>query len=257
MAELMFYEQPVPLNREQHKKLRFKSVRDYTFSAGHNSVPIVGLEFFEASRSMTVLFSKVAEAQFFPIVLLSLRNSGHDMVAADGRWTGSYIPSFIRRYPFALTDEGTICLDQSCNAFSETEGDPLFDEEGKNTELLEHVIRFLNQFDAELKRTQEFCDYLRENDMLKPFDAEIGRDSKNPIRIEGMYTVDEKAFSALQGEQLEEWFSKGWLGWTYAHLHSIGSLGTLSRGVAETGGKETAAVQRTAQTSREGESAGS
>lgn len=252
MAELMFYKQPVPLNREQHKKLRFRSVRDYGFSAGHNSVPIVGLEFFEASRNMTVLFSKVSEDQFFPIVLLSLRNAGHDMVAADGTWTGSYIPSFIRRYPFALTTEGTVCFDEGSNAFSETEGDPLFDETGKNTELLDHVIRFLNQFDAELKRTREFCDYLKAHDLLKPFNAEIGRDSGSPIRLEGMFTVDEKRFSELKGEELEEWFRKGWVGWTYAHLHSIGALGTLSRGIAEAAARDGAETPAPGQTQVEG-----
>lgn len=229
MAEILFYEKPTPLNRENHKNLRFKGVTDLSFTKGQNSVPVAGLEFFEASRAMTVLFSKAKNGDYFPVVLLSLQNAGHDLVTEEGKWKGTYIPSFIRRYPFAMTAEGTVCFDADSSALSEVEGEPLFDDEGKNTKMLDDVIRFLQQYQVEMTQTQKYCKELAELDYLTEFSVEVGRNTENPVRIQGLYAVDEKKFASLEGEKLQEWFKQGWLGWTYAHLHSIGALRTLSR----------------------------
>lgn len=123
MSELLFYEKLVALNRARHQNLRLKPMEDgYAFSGGVNSVPLAGIEFFEASRDMTVLFQKGADGHFFPVVMMSLSNSGHELVDARGNWQGSYVPAFIRRYPFALAADGTVCLDENSRAFSETEG---------------------------------------------------------------------------------------------------------------------------------------
>lgn len=232
MSEILFYEKPTALNRENHKQLRFRGITDLSFSKGQNSVPIAGLEFFEASRAMTVLFNKTKNGDYFPVVLLSLQNAGHDLVGEDGKWKGTYIPSFIRRYPFAMTAEGNVCFDADSAAFSETEGQPLFDDEGNNAELLDNVIRFLQQYQVEMKQTQAYCKELAELDFFSEFSVEVGRNTDNPVRIQGLYAVDEKKFATLEGEKLQSWFKQGWVGWTYAHLHSIGALRTLSRNKA-------------------------
>lgn len=229
MSELLFYEKPVALNRARHKNLRLKAMDDgYAFSGGANSVPLTGIEFFEASRDMTVLFKKGDDGFFFPVAMMSLSNSGHELVDAKGNWQGSYVPAFIRRYPFALTTDNTVCFDEKSPAFSETEGEPLFTESG-HSPVLERVLGFLQQFDTEMRRTRDFCEALAQKGLLAPFEVEVRpRDGGRSVRLQGLHAVNSQKFSELRGDTLELWFTKGWVAWIYAHLHSIGALGKLS-----------------------------
>ncbi|MFO6420079.1 SapC family protein [Hylemonella sp. W303a] len=229
MSELLFYEKPVALNRERHKKLRLKAMDDgFAFSAGVNSVPLAAIEFFEASRDMTVLFQKGADGHFFPVVMMSLSNSGHALVDPQGRWQGSYVPAFIRRYPFALASDGTVCIDEKSRAFSETEGELLFTEDG-HAPALDSALAFMRGFDTEMRRTREFCDGLAQKGLLAPFEVEVRpRDGGRAVRLQGLHAVSTQKFSELRGDTLELWFTKSWVAWIYAHLHSIGALAKLS-----------------------------
>jgi hypothetical protein len=228
MSELLFYEKPVILNRERHKKLRVKAMDDgFAFSGGVNSVPLTGIEFFEASRDMTVLFNKGKDG-YFPVVMMSLSSSGHELVNAQGAWQGSYVPAFIRRYPFALTADGAVCFDETSRALSETEGELLFTENG-NSPALERVLAFLHQFETEVRRTRDFCEALAQKGLLAPFEVEVRpRDGGRAVRLQGLHAVNTQKFSELRGDTLELWFTKSWVAWIYAHLHSIGALGKLS-----------------------------
>lgn len=227
MAELLFYQEPAFLNREVHKTLRFSASANYAFSSDVNSVPLTGIEFFEASRDMPVLFSQDDEGHFFPLALLSLMESGHKQLQTSGSWENSYIPAFVRRYPFALTDEGTVCFDQTAENFKEEEGELLFDEQGENSETLNNIIQFLNNYEQQYKATRSFCDACKEEELFKPFNLQILLDKDNPLRLEGLFVLDEEKLNQLSDEVVNNWFRSGWLAWSYAHLHSLGALNRL------------------------------
>lgn len=227
MRELLFYEKPVALNRELHKELSFSPLTNFNFSKQVNSVPVSGIEFFEASRDFPVLFNRDAEGNYYPLALLSLQQQ-HDWVDEKGVWQGNYVPAFIRRYPFALTADGTVCFDEVCEAFNGG-SDALFNEEGQNSEVLERVVTFLNQYDAQAKITREYCNALAEKNLFKPFNLQIVGIGSNPLRLDGLYALDESEINKLAKDVVDEWFRKGWLAWSYAHLHSLGALQGLSR----------------------------
>lgn len=230
MSELLFYKEPVALNREQHKGLKFSPINDFGFTAEVNSVPLTAIEFFEASRDLPVLFSKDAEGNFFPIALLGLTNQGHALMNDEGQWTSSYVPAFIRRYPFALNNEGTVFFDQASGLVSEDSEKPLFDEEGENTETLTNIVSFLNHFDSEHKRTVAFCEALKEQDLFKPFNLQVmPKDADKPLRLEGLFVIDDKKFDALEGDVVQDWFKKAYIAWVYAHLHSLGAIQKIAQ----------------------------
>lgn len=238
MSELMFYQAPAALNREQHRTLRFKPSDKFKFSREVNSVPLTGIEFFEASRDLPVLFSRGADGSYFPLALLSLRNNSHLLVDDEGAWRGSYIPAFIRRYPFALTDNQTVCFDRDSEHFSEEEGELLFDEQGENTQALNNIIQFLNQFDGAFKRTREFCLAVAGAELFKPFNIQILAGDNKPVRLEGLHVIDEAKLLEADRKQVYNWFKSGELAWIYAHLHSLGALKQLSKRQAENNAKE-------------------
>lgn len=229
MNELLFYRKPVALSREAHQSLRYQPLLSLGFSTHVNSVPLTGIEFFEASRDMPVLFNKGADGHYFPLALLSLKNDGHDKVDDKGGWQGSYVPAFIRRYPFALSEDGTVCFDETSTAFGEDKGEALFLDEGKNSETLDRIVRFLQQYDAGTRQTREFCDALAAQELFKPFTLQVVARDKAPLRIEGLFVLDEEKVAGLADVQVAEWFRKGWLAWMYAHLHSLGALQGLSK----------------------------
>ena len=226
MTTLMFYKDPVALNRDAHKTLLFTAQNDFSFAESINSVPLTGIEFFEASRDMPVLFSQDDNGDFFPLALLSLLNDQHKL-SEQGEWGDTYIPAFIRRYPFALTDEGTVCFDQAAAHFSEQQGDALFDEQGENSKVLDNAIGFLNQFDQQHKHTLAFCQAAKDLDMFKPFNIQVNQPDTDPLRLQGLFALDEEKLTQLDKDQLNDWFRKGWLAWSYAHMHSLGALKRL------------------------------
>ncbi len=234
MATLLFYNEPAFLNREVHKTLKFKASVDYSFTEDVNSVPLTGIEFFEASRDMPVLFSKDDQGNFFPLALLSLMDAGHKHLGDAGSWSDSYIPAFIRRYPFALTDEGTVCFDQNASQFEGEEGEALFSDDGENTETLNNIIQFLNNYDQQYKNTLDYCKELKELDLLSPFNLQILLEKDKPLRLEGLFVIDEKKLNSIPEDKVKGWFDSGWLAWTYAHLHSLGALNRLVKRQKET-----------------------
>ncbi|MCK7598717.1 SapC family protein [Microbulbifer sp. CAU 1566] len=229
MSELLFYRKPVALNRENHRSLKFSPSDKFRFSREINSVPLTGIEFFEASRDLPIFFSRSESGQYFPLALLSLRNNQHAQVDEDGVWQGNYVPAFIRRYPFAMTDNQTVCFDETSDQFSEEDGQPLFDEQGENSETLNNVLQFLTNFDKSYKATREFCAALAEQELFKPFDIQVMAGDGKPVRLEGLHVVDEAKLLQVESEQVQAWFKSGQLAWVYAHLHSLGALRQLSR----------------------------
>lgn len=228
MAELLFYREPTVLNTEVHRKLRFQPVNDFRFSAHVNSVPLLGVEFFEASRDLPIFFSKDEAGGFFPIALLSLSNSGHSQIDQHGKWIGSYTPAFIRRYPFALTAEKNVCFDEAYAGLSEESGEALFKEDGEKTDALDNIVAFLTNFEDEHLRTRQMCEALNEHDLLKSFTLQVMTADRQPVRLDGLYVIDEEKFGALGNELISDWFRQGTLGWVFAHLHSLGALKRLS-----------------------------
>lgn len=239
MSELMFYGKPVALNREQHQGLHFKPYKEFHFAKEINSSPLTGIEFFEASRDYAILFNKSSSGEYFPFALMSLENQQNSQINDDGTWQATYIPAFVRRYPFALTDDGTVCFDEQSDTFSQEPSDehkPLFAsnenekteaEQSSNSETLDKIIQFLQQYDAESKRTQAFTQALAEKELFSPFNVQLVKDQKAAVKLEGLYIIDEKKLNQLDDETISQWFKNGWIAWSYAHLHSLGALTRL------------------------------
>lgn len=226
MAALMFYQEPIALDRQAHQDLRLKRQDTLDFARDANAVPAAGVEFFEASRDFPVVFGKDKEENFVPLILLSLREKGHPL----GRtWDNVYMPMFVRRYPFAMSSEGSIIIDRQAPHLREDEGDRLFTEEGENTEVLDTIVRFLGYVDKTIKLTQEFSNACAEKDLFKPFDARVEIEEGKPISLKSFFVIDENKAAELSDEEVAQWFHKGWLPWMYAHLHSLTALHRMVR----------------------------
>jgi hypothetical protein len=237
VAEVFFYERPVPLNRTQHKDLRLKGLPSLKFAANVHSVPLTGVEFAPAARDLPILFAGSSAADAGPMALLGLRQNENLFVDADGQWApNAYVPAFVRRYPFVLAekpaeqkegDDFTVFLDEGYEGFNTEEGERLFKEDGSDTEMLTNAVNFLGEFQQHVGRTHWFMEQLRKYDLLEPRNIRLEKEG-NVINLNGLFVVNEEKLRQLDEKVAHEFLKEGVFGWIYAHLLSLANIDRVS-----------------------------
>lgn len=248
MAEVLFYERPVPLNRTQHKDLRLKALPGQKFAANAHSVPLTGVEFPAAARDLPILFAGQSLEDAGPMALLGLRQNENLLVGENGQWSpDTYVPAFVRRYPFILAekpvgaegDDFTVFLDEAYEGFGSDEGERLFKEDGTDSEMLTKAVGFLSEFQQHVARTRAFMEQLRKHDLLEPRNIHLEKEGKS-INLNGLFVVSEDKLRQLDEKTAHEFLRNGMLGWIYAHLLSLANIDRMAarldqRELAETG----------------------
>jgi len=233
MSTLLFYDNPIALNSETHRNLKIKpSGEGLKFSRKTNSVLLAGVEFPEACKHFPIVFAKITDQLVLPMAMLGFRDMENLFVDAGGQWTSEYVPAYIRRYPFMLAKAGagpqlTVCIDESYPGFGADEGQPLFDAKGESTDYLKGVLAFLQDYQAQLERTDIFLKTLRELELLKDVAANVNLPGGERFSIAGLMMVDERKLQALPEAQILRLFRSGELAWVYSHLLSISNFGRL------------------------------
>ena len=237
MAEVLFYERPVPLNRTQHKDLRLKGIPSLRFAAGVHSVPLTGVEFPAAARDLPILFAGSSMEEAGPMALLGLRQNENLFVDGDGQWAANtYVPAFVRRYPFVLAekpageegDDFTVFLDEAYEGFGSDEGERLFQEDGTDSEMLKNAVNFLGEFQQHVGRTQWFMEQVRKHDLLEPRNIRLEKDGK-AINLNGLYVISEEKLRKLDAKTAQEFLQEGVFGWIYAHLLSLSNIDRVAQ----------------------------
>lgn len=221
------YSALTPLNHMQHGRWRVRDV-GFGFAAGIPAVPLALEEFALAARHMGVVFA--TQAPHMPLAILGAGPARNLFINAEGKWReGTYVPAYLRRFPFLLartnpaSDELALCLDPNAPQFSETEGEPLFDAEGKPTAMATRAFEFTRAVESSFLRTQEFVATLNELKLLAPAAVQFDQGGRS-MRVDGFHAVQREAFNALTGEQLVMLRDKGWLEPIHAHLFSVAAL---------------------------------
>ncbi|NII09999.1 SapC family protein [Oleiagrimonas sp. C23AA] len=236
MSEVLFYERPVPLNRSEHRDLRIRPLPGIGFASKAHSVPLTGVEFVPAARDVPILFGGTSKDDAGPMALLGLRQNENLFVGEDNRWVeGAYVPAFVRRYPFVLAekpegaegDDFTVFLDEAYEGFSKDEGERLFNEDGTDTETLQNAVRFLGEFQEQVKHTQALMATLREHDLLEPRSIRVENKNGKGLVLNGLFVVNEEKLRQLPAEVVHGMMQNGQLGWIFAHLISLANVDRL------------------------------
>jgi hypothetical protein len=220
-----------PVAAQRHGALK---VHDAGFAFAHTAtaVPLAAEEFVAAARTLPIVFA--AQAPHLPVAVTGLAAGNSLYVDAEGRWRpGAYIPAYLRRFPFFLvraapnSDQLVLCVDPKAPQLSETEGQPLFTEDGKPAPALERALAFCRSVEEASLRTRAMAEGLAEAGLLKSAVVQFQHHGR-PIRIDGFFAVDRAALMALPAEKLQQLRDRGWLEAVYAHLLSIGGLSSLA-----------------------------
>lgn len=216
-----------PLNSGQHGKLKLKRTLTVPAVSQTHAIPVTVEEFSHAQRSYPIIFSAGDEP--IPLALMGLNEGINTFVDAEGKPidTPAYMPAYLRRYPFILaklrpdSEELSLCFDPTSDAFSEEEGEPLFDGD-QPTELTGNILQFCEQFETAGLRTQAFVNDLKSSGLLMEGEVSIQPDgAEQPFLYRGFKMVDEEKLRELRGDELRKLNQNGMLPLIYAHLMSL------------------------------------
>jgi hypothetical protein len=224
------YTSLAPLTVEQHRALRVRPT-GYAFASGLLAVPLGLDEFPLAARHMPVVFA--TQAPHLPLALLSAAHEKNQFVDAEGRWReGAYIPAYLRRFPFLLvrataqSEELVLCLDPAAPQFSDSEGEAIFDAEGKLSVLGNQALEFCRAVEVSFARAAAFAEGLVMLGLLAPAAVQFDQGGQK-TRVDGFHAIQREAFMKLSGEQLVLLRDKGWLDPLHAHVFSVAAIPDL------------------------------
>jgi hypothetical protein len=148
----------------------------------------------------------------------------------------SYIPAYVRRYPFIFSEVPesqrlVLCIDEGAPNFESSSAEPLFTD-GKPTEALQRALQFNETFQAHYMDTRRFGEWLDQNNMLEDRMAKADLGGGQTFTLRGFKLLNPERLRALEDAQVLELHKKGWLPLLHFHLQSLqnwGLLGHLTR----------------------------
>jgi hypothetical protein len=229
--EIKMFKDIVAITKEKHAGKKVKELSDFNFASQLNIASVMVHEFSKAASIYPIVFIEDKENDKFRAVALLGLDSGENLFVKDGKWQASYIPSIIRRYPFALAkteqdDRYTICIDESSGLINDDEGQELLDKDGNSSELIEKVKKYLGELQQMDFFTEDFVQFLKENNMFTPLNMKV-KYNQEIKSINGAYVVNEERLNSLSDEKYLEFKNKHYIAAIYSHLSSLSQIERL------------------------------
>jgi hypothetical protein len=224
----LLYQDLVPLSSQEHAKWNLRPMQTLDIIKNVHAIPLTVEEFPIAQRSFPIVFS--AGPDPVPLALMGLNEGVNVFVKEDGSLTeNTYLPAFVRRYPFLLarlqqdSDDMSLCFDPTLGMLGEfEEGAPLFGEDNQPTQLVKDMLGFCEQFEIAAQRTTAFMKDLTEIGLMEEGELTIQHQSNpQPFVYRGFSMVNEQKLRELRGDQLRKISQNGMLPLLYAHLFSL------------------------------------
>lgn len=240
----LFYKDPRPLARDRHAGKSLKNTASMSFAANSNAVPVTLEEFGTAARNYPIVFSM--EKPAVAVAVLGFRRGENLFIDGQGRWAPeSYIPGYIRRYPFIFMEmkernQYMLCVDEASGLLEDNGTRPLF-EGNQPSELTKKALEFCAAYHRQSVLTQRFAEALEAHGLLTDKGANVTVPGGQTIALQGIRQIDQDKFRTLPDSVILEWHKNGFLFACHAHFVSLGNwtglgqrLGRLLRTVKPT-----------------------
>lgn len=226
------FKTPEPLSPDRHRRLRLASTPDYRFAAHEVVAPFVSGEMWQIAREYITVFSKQLDE--LPLAILGTE-AGVNGYVGDGNppWWGRYVPAHLRRYPFILAprtatpDDAkgdqrfTLYIDTAAPQLNETEGRPLFKEDGQLAELLQEVQQALLGLQQDFALTQSLVKQIDAAGLLVEQALTVKRQGREPVALTGFRIIDQAKLRTCPPELLSSLAKSRALDLIYAHIGSL------------------------------------
>jgi hypothetical protein len=220
----LFYRSIEILNHATHGTLRYHPVQDYGFAAKANAIPLTATELSDAAPHYPIVFAG-SGTHIEPVAVVGHKQGHNPFVDDLGYWRkGSYIPAYVRRFPFNMAQDGAgnvyLAADTMAEAFSDEEqAEPLY-VSGKPSDVAKRALQFCLAYSRAQQSTSVLCRAIEEAGILVERVAEV-RMPGGTNKIRGFRIVNETALNQLPDEQWLKLRQSGVLPLIYTHLMSM------------------------------------
>lgn len=175
--------------------------------------------------------------EFYPVAVFGFAQ-GENLFLQDDRWNNTYIPIMVRRPPFligfqkpnpAAQPQRVLTIDMDHPRVSDSEGEPLFLEQGGNSPFLEATADMLETIHKGNEENKAFMAMLLKLDLMEPITLDITLKDQSKNQLQGFYTLDDEKLQTLSNDALIELSSSGFLLPAYMMAASLSQLGKLVR----------------------------
>ncbi|MDN4501460.1 SapC family protein [Alteromonadaceae bacterium BrNp21-10] len=221
-------EKVVPLNKTQHANTKIKPSTNFAHAAGQHLVPVVIHEYVQIAAELPIIFVRESSEseRFISCTLLGLSKE-ENLYCGGEKWDEPYVPMALRNFPISIAQTGKengeliVCIDESSDLVSETEGEALFDASGEQTDYLKQRSEQTGRFIENMQMTGNFIKFIQDKDLLVSNDLSVKLENGDNYNINGIFRIDEEKLSKLSAEDFEELRQKNLLPAIYAHLNSL------------------------------------
>lgn len=224
----------VPISRERHQGKSYLRLPNFAFAAQEALVPVAARELPQAALALPLGFAEF-EGRLRLVALLSTLPGQNLFVGPDGKWLGTYVPAWLRFYPFRLVGTGTanerlLCVDEDSGAIVDgsAKGEPIFEPNGDLGPTVKQALGVLNELESSRKITDAAVDSLLQSKTLREWPITL-RTEQGEKKVSGVSCVDEAALSALPDDTFLSLRHTAALPVGYAQLLSMGNLNIFSR----------------------------
>jgi hypothetical protein len=172
-------------------------------------VQIMPSEFRLAAGCCPILFTKNPETgAFYAGALLGFKPDEPALQSVAER--GGFDPLALQRDGFYVSDE-QIAIDLDNPRFSQTEGEPLFDDLREPSVVLRQIQHLLGQIHSGLEATKHFVNALSELNVIEPIDISLAFDDGERMALNGLYTASLDKLNSLSDADVLRLFRAGYL----------------------------------------------
>lgn len=230
----------VILSNNEHRNLRVATRHSAEFGEQVHAVPTFPTEYADMMREYPIFFRKVAETGDYQSVALLGFEKGENLFLDGEEWRANYVPGIIGRGPFMIgfqeqevngerRREPVISVDLDDPRVSETEGERVFLDDGSNSPFLDRISGILAGIHRGLAVEKAMFAAFERHGLIVATEVKLGVSRDRKIVLQGFYTINQKKFSALDGEALADLNKAGFLQAAVLVIHSLGNVGTMTQ----------------------------
>lgn len=221
----------VALSRTKHFDKGVRRKRSYVFTKQKILAPVCNFELREAVASVPLFFVR-QDSSLQLCACMGLKKNENLFVNDDGSWLTNFVPAFLRVHPFALgvlnNGNNALLVEEDSEMLVErNEGDPIFDEQGTESEITKGYLSLLINISKSNAVSQKAFELIEEYQLLEPFTRKFQMPDNSTTQFEGLLGLNVPKFHQLEESKFLNLRKTFALDFLYAHLYSLGSLRSL------------------------------
>jgi hypothetical protein len=224
----------VELSRSEHAGLRIRDDLVEASAAKQHLIPVVASEFRKAATQYPLVFAKHPETGRFGAYVLNGLGLEENLFWSGTELEVAYVPLNVRRQPFYVgtSDDparNVLCIDLDSPCIDDSGKQTLVGPDGQDSAYLREILAILGELVAGKETTEQFIATVLSLELLAPLLLDVVLDDGTPLRLEGLYGIDEERFRQLDERAIARLWQTGYLDLVYWVLVATGQLFKLVR----------------------------